>query len=165
MKHRAEVVQSIQQFFRDHSAPVDEESVCERCGKSTEHLDLTFWLYETESRCDLRMPLCTCESDGRDSEKSGSNAQVIALPKGSDWRELYQAALIERDGHELLQRILEAQISLNLRARELFHAKSEQMEERRSVDAAMHSLQALRMTCTKSGKKVKPSDSEESRIA
>jgi hypothetical protein len=165
MKHRADVVQSIQQFFTDHSAPPDEESVCERCGKSTQHLDVTFWLYETESRCDMRMPLCTCESDGRNSQEAGSSAQVVALPKASDWGALYRAALIERDRHELLQRILEAQISLNLRARELFHAKSEQMEERRSVDAAMHSLQALRMSCTKSEKKVRPSGGEESRIA
>jgi len=62
------------------------------------------------------------------------------------WKRLYTAALFEVDGTKLPERIAQAETALVLRARELFHAPGDNIEEEQALDDAMYALQALRST-------------------
>jgi hypothetical protein len=62
------------------------------------------------------------------------------------WRELYQAALFEVDKTKLPGRIEQAEATLALRARELFHAAGDNIEEGEALDDAMYALHALQNT-------------------
>ncbi len=62
------------------------------------------------------------------------------------WKRLYTAALFEVDSAKLPERIAEAEAALVLRARELFHAPGDNIEEEQALDDAMYALQALRST-------------------
>jgi hypothetical protein len=68
------------------------------------------------------------------------------LPDTRPWRRLYTAALFEVDGTRLPERIAEAEAALIMRARELFHAPGDNIEEEEAVDDAMYALRALRNT-------------------
>jgi hypothetical protein len=69
-----------------------------------------------------------------------------ALPQSSSsaWRRLYVSALFESDSAKLPQRIADAEQALVLRARELFHATGDNIEEEEALDNALYSLNALR---------------------
>jgi hypothetical protein len=72
-----------------------------------------------------------------------------ALSKSQDvqtWRHLYRAALFEANPGRLLGRIAEAERALVLRARELFAASGDNIEEEQALDDAMYALRALRGT-------------------
>ena len=62
------------------------------------------------------------------------------------WRELYKVALFEADKGKLSERIADAEAALVLRARELFHADGDHIEEEEALDDAMYALHALRNT-------------------
>jgi hypothetical protein len=62
------------------------------------------------------------------------------------WKRLYTAALFEVDGAKLPERIAQAETALVLRARELFHAPGDNIEEEQALDDAMYALRALRST-------------------
>lgn len=65
-------------------------------------------------------------------------------PDGSAWRDLYRAALFEVDKTKLPERIAQAEKALALRARELFHAAGDNIEEEQALDDMMYALHALR---------------------
>ena len=60
------------------------------------------------------------------------------------WPQLYKAALFELDTNNVSDRIAEAETALVTRARELFHAAGDIIEEEHAVDDAMYALYALR---------------------
>jgi hypothetical protein len=62
------------------------------------------------------------------------------------WRELYKAALFEVAKTKLWGRIEQAETALALRARELFHAAGDNIEEGEALDDAMYALHALQNT-------------------
>ncbi|MGA9353014.1 MAG: hypothetical protein WBV46_04945 [Terriglobales bacterium] len=62
------------------------------------------------------------------------------------WKRLYTAALFEVDSSKLPDRIAQAEAALIVRARELFHAAGDNIEEEEAVDDAMYALRALRNT-------------------
>jgi len=62
------------------------------------------------------------------------------------WRDSYRAALFELDVTKLPERIAEAERSLVVRARELFQAAGDNIEEEQALNDAMYALQALRST-------------------
>jgi len=62
------------------------------------------------------------------------------------WKRLYTEALFEIDSSKLPARIAQAEAALVLRARELFHASGDNIEEEQALDDAMYALQALRST-------------------
>jgi hypothetical protein len=61
-----------------------------------------------------------------------------------NWRELYKAALFEKDRKKLPSRIAEAENALILRARELFSMSGDNNEEGQAIDDALYALRALR---------------------
>jgi hypothetical protein len=65
-------------------------------------------------------------------------------PDPRPWRHLYTAALFELDSTKLPARIAEAEAALIVRARELFHAPGDNIEEEEALDDAMYALRALR---------------------
>jgi hypothetical protein len=70
-------------------------------------------------------------------------------PKSLDnraWRALYTAALFEVDKTRLPDRIAQAEEALALRARELFHAAGDNIEEGEALEDAMYALRALQST-------------------
>ena len=74
-----------------------------------------------------------------------------SLPSSSivqHWRELYQAALFERDRQKLSYRIAEAERALVQRARELFAGHEGNSEEAKALNKGLYALSALR-TCLK----------------
>jgi hypothetical protein len=60
------------------------------------------------------------------------------------WAQSYKAALFELDANKVSGRIAEAETALVTRARELFHAAGDNIEEEQAVDDAMYALHALR---------------------
>jgi hypothetical protein len=74
------------------------------------------------------------------------NTAVSTCLDSKAWRGFYKAALFELDGTKLVERITEAENSLVVRARELFHAAGDNIEEEQAVDDAMYALHALRST-------------------
>ncbi|MFY9676345.1 MAG: hypothetical protein WCB53_15945 [Terriglobales bacterium] len=74
-------------------------------------------------------------------------------PETRAWRSLYNAALFEVDGSKLPERIAQAEAALVLRARELFYAAGDNIEEEEALDDAMYALRALRNTyqCPRAG--------------
>lgn len=59
------------------------------------------------------------------------------------WRELYSAALFETDKSLVPNRIAEAEKAIVARARELFSAGSDTIEEDQALDDALYALRAL----------------------
>jgi hypothetical protein len=60
------------------------------------------------------------------------------------WKDLYQAAMCESDLNKLPERIAEAEIALEMRARELPSTSEDNFEEKESLDDAPCILHALR---------------------
>lgn len=59
------------------------------------------------------------------------------------WRELYTAALFESDNNRLAGRIADAEKAIVARARELFAAGADTIEEDQALDDALYALRAL----------------------
>ena len=72
------------------------------------------------------------------------NTGKLRSPSKRLWPQLYRAALSELDASKVLDRVAEAEGALVTRARELFHAAGDNIEEEQAVDDAMYALHALR---------------------
>ena len=72
------------------------------------------------------------------------NTGILRSPYKGVWRQSYKAALFELDANKVSGRIAEAETALVTRARELFHAAGDNIEEEQAVDDAMYALHALR---------------------
>lgn len=59
------------------------------------------------------------------------------------WRELYSAALFETDESRIPSRIVDAEKAIVARARELFSAGADTIEEDQALDDALYALRAL----------------------
>jgi hypothetical protein len=59
------------------------------------------------------------------------------------WRELYCAALFETDKNRIPNRIVDAEKAIVARARELFSAGADTIEEDQALDDALYALRAL----------------------
>jgi hypothetical protein len=74
---------------------------------------------------------------------------ATALPASShqdslkSWRELYTAALFETDQNRIPERIAQAEKAIVARARELFSASADTIEEDQALDDALYALRAL----------------------
>ena len=62
------------------------------------------------------------------------------------WKELYTAALFETDNNRIPARIFDAEKAIVARARELFAAGTDTIEEDQALDDALYALRALQ-TC------------------
>jgi hypothetical protein len=60
------------------------------------------------------------------------------------WQDLYEAALFEGDRNKALERIAEAESAIGVRARVLFNQPHDGIEERRALNAALHTLRFLK---------------------
>ncbi len=68
---------------------------------------------------------------------------TLSLPLMRNWRDLYTAALFETDRNEIPSRIAEAEKAIMARARELFSAGADTIEEDQALDDALYALKAL----------------------
>jgi len=66
------------------------------------------------------------------------------------WRDLYLAALMEVDRDKTAARIAEAEHAILNRARELFKAPGDNIQEEEALDDALYALHALK-TCLHAG--------------
>ena len=64
-------------------------------------------------------------------------------PASPPWRTFYLAALFETDEQKVGQRILDAKKVLVLRARELFQANGDNLQEETAIDEAFQALHTL----------------------
>jgi hypothetical protein len=71
---------------------------------------------------------------------SNVNLPFVSL---NQWRDLYVSALFETDRTRLPERIAEAERAIVARARELFSAGTDTIEEDQALDDALYSLRAL----------------------
>jgi hypothetical protein len=69
--------------------------------------------------------------------------QGSASPMLRSWRELYTTALFETDNNRLPGRIADAEKAIVARARELFSAGADTIEEDQALDDALYALRAL----------------------
>ena len=67
----------------------------------------------------------------------------ISQSRLEGWRQLYVAALFETDKTRIPERITEAERAIVARARELFSASSDTIEEDQALDDALYALRAL----------------------
>jgi hypothetical protein len=74
------------------------------------------------------------------------STQAVPPPMLRSWRELYTAALFETDNVRLPARIADAKQAIVARARELFSAAADTIEEDQALDDALYALRALQ-TC------------------
>ena len=72
------------------------------------------------------------------------NTGISGSPCKRVWAQFYKAALFETDANKISDRIAKAETALVSRARELFHAAGDNIEEEQAVDDAMYALHALR---------------------
>jgi len=70
-------------------------------------------------------------------------SQTTSSPVSQSWRQLYTAALFETDNNRLAGRIADAEKAIVARARELFSAGSDTIEEDQALDDALYALRAL----------------------
>ena len=63
--------------------------------------------------------------------------------QANGWKELYVAALLEGDRAKIPTLITEAERAIVLRARELFSAAGDNIEEEEELDDALYALRAL----------------------
>ena len=70
-------------------------------------------------------------------------SQSIPQLKLPRWRELYTAALFETDKEKISARIADAESAIVARARELFSAGSDTIEEDQALDDALYALREL----------------------
>src|SRR5580658_4210754 len=68
---------------------------------------------------------------------------TAAQPVFQTWRELYTAALFEANEDRIPSRIKEAEKAIVARARELFAADADTIEEDQALDDALYALRAL----------------------
>jgi hypothetical protein len=61
------------------------------------------------------------------------------------WKDLYQAALLEPDVAKLADRIADAEEALVLRSRELFQSSEDHFQEEKAMAQAVYALHALRI--------------------
>jgi hypothetical protein len=61
----------------------------------------------------------------------------------TNWRALYNAALFETDKRRIPARIADAEKAIVTRARELFSAGADTIEEDQALDDALYALRAL----------------------
>jgi hypothetical protein len=64
-------------------------------------------------------------------------------PRDWTWRELYVAALMEANDEKMSARIAQAERAILDRARELFNASADNIEEEQALDDALYALRAL----------------------
>jgi len=74
---------------------------------------------------------------------SSGTAHLPKRPPPPNWRGLYVAALLEKDKERMARRIADAQKALVVRARELFEAAGDNLEEESAIDDALYALHAL----------------------
>jgi hypothetical protein len=67
------------------------------------------------------------------------------------WRDLYVAALLEGDRDRVPNLIAEAERAIAERARELFRASGDHIEEEEAMDDALYALRALKSCLTAHG--------------
>jgi hypothetical protein len=69
--------------------------------------------------------------------------QTVPNVVSRNWRELYTAALFETDKDRVPARIADAEKAILVRARELFAAGADTIEEDQALDDALYALRAL----------------------
>jgi hypothetical protein len=69
--------------------------------------------------------------------------QTVAVFPPTKWRELYTAALFETERERIPERIADAEKAILVRARELFAAGTDTIEEDQALDDALYALRAL----------------------
>jgi hypothetical protein len=72
------------------------------------------------------------------------NNQAFPQSVRRSWRDLYTAALFETDKDRIPSRIADAEKAIMSRARELFSAGADMIEEDQALDDALYALKALR---------------------
>jgi hypothetical protein len=73
----------------------------------------------------------------------GTVISSASSPTGS-WRDLYVAALMEGDRQKVPSLIVGAERAIRERARELFSASGDNIQEEESLDDALYALHALK---------------------
>lgn len=68
---------------------------------------------------------------------------ISPTPMTRNWRQLYTAALFETDHNRIPERIADAEKGIVARARELFAAGSDTIEEDQALDDALYALRRL----------------------
>jgi hypothetical protein len=70
--------------------------------------------------------------------------QASLSPAISSWKNLYVAALYETDPLKVPELIARAEREIVARARQLFHAQADTLEEGEALDDALYMLRALK---------------------
>ena len=84
-----------------------------------------------------------CLADLRPGEASRSAVLCHPSPRSADWKRLYTAALFETDKSKIAGKIAEVQAAIVTRRRLSMTTGTADLQERRVLDTALLSLQAL----------------------
>lgn len=142
-------LESLKSFLDQQGAMDGGRLVCHECGSVMGHVDGTFWLYGTDGEWMLHLPVCACSereslgSPNQRREECPTSEPATSLVAGAGWKEMYRTALFEPDKRKQRRLLQLAEKAVVFRARELFHAKGVDVQERQALDAAMYALRAL----------------------
>ena len=56
------LIASLTALVADENLRAGQQRRCSRCGAVMQHIDATFWLYESDSGWSVRLPFCACEN-------------------------------------------------------------------------------------------------------
>jgi hypothetical protein len=78
--------------------------------------------------------------------------RMIQSSESREWKDLYVAALLEGDKDKMPLLILQAEQAIVRRARELFKAEGDNIQEGENLDEALYALRALKSCIATRGK-------------
>jgi len=56
------LIASLTALVADENLRANQQRRCSLCGAVMQHIDATFWLYESDSGWSVRLPICPCEN-------------------------------------------------------------------------------------------------------
>lgn len=90
---RSKLVEVIQNFVNAQSLRTHRSPTCTRCGQAMRFLEMTAWLYGSDSGWALSLPACICDRE----PVNGTSATSNAYPERTSFMEFQIESVTSRE--------------------------------------------------------------------